>query len=263
MTNREKSINQVLTTSGHTTNYDLPLWEGQDVTSWLTTMNDAMDKIDTAIYDREVEIVNINKDVQAALDNANEASEKAEEAVIEMPNVIKGLADTNTIVDAHGKRLTSAEKAIEGCHTEIQSNTASIAQLQTDVGTIENKLTCKTYKPENELLYAKNLKLVSIRFFPYEALLVIRPQSDFTVAETITILPSNESRVYIKQCFDEMYGVDRYDTIGTSGISVTYGQTEFFTVSPMFTTLEINTLYHDVPITTGFPILLRNMVYRE
>ena len=39
-----------VSTTNHTQNYDLPLWTGEDTTSWLTQMNDAMNKIDDGMW---------------------------------------------------------------------------------------------------------------------------------------------------------------------------------------------------------------------
>lgn len=39
-----------MSATGSTTNYDLPQFEENDIPSWLTDFNDAMEKIDSAIH---------------------------------------------------------------------------------------------------------------------------------------------------------------------------------------------------------------------
>lgn len=46
----EKRATSTVATTNHTLNYDLPLWEGGDITSWIGNLNDAFNKIDSGIY---------------------------------------------------------------------------------------------------------------------------------------------------------------------------------------------------------------------
>lgn len=95
------------TTTNHTANYDLPLWAGEDTTSWLTQMNDAMNKIDDGMVDaksKALEVVGIAADAKKLADET-----KAESAA------------SAKIVASYNDRLTAAEKKIVE-HTQDITN---------------------------------------------------------------------------------------------------------------------------------------------
>ena len=95
------------TTTNHTANYDLPLWAGEDTTSWLTQMNDAMNKIDDGMVDaksKALEVVGI----------AADAKKLAEETKAES-------AASAQIVAGYNDRLTAAEEKIVE-HTQDITN---------------------------------------------------------------------------------------------------------------------------------------------
>lgn len=95
------------TTTNHTANYDLPLWAGEDTTSWLTQMNDAMNKIDDGMVDaksKALEVVGIAADAKKLADET-----KAESAA------------SAKIVAGYNDRLTAAEEKIVE-HTQDITN---------------------------------------------------------------------------------------------------------------------------------------------
>ena len=96
-----------VTTINHTANYDLPLWTGEDTTSWLTQMNDAMNKIDDGMVDaksKALEVVGIAADAKKLADET-----KAESAA------------SAKIVAGYNDRLTAAEEKIVE-HTQDITN---------------------------------------------------------------------------------------------------------------------------------------------
>lgn len=96
-----------VTTTKHTANYDLPLWTGEDTTSWLTQMNDAMNKIDDGMVDaksKALEVVGIAADAKKLADET-----KAESAA------------SAKIVAGYNDRLTAAEEKIVE-HTQDITN---------------------------------------------------------------------------------------------------------------------------------------------
>ena len=95
------------TTTNHTANYVLPLWAGEDTTSWLTQMNDAMNKIDDGMVDaksKALEVVGIAADAKKLADET-----KAESA------------ESAKIVAGYNDRLTAAEEKIVE-HTQDITN---------------------------------------------------------------------------------------------------------------------------------------------
>ena len=96
-----------VSTTNHTQNYDLPLWTGEDTTSWLTQMNDAMNKIDDGMVDaksKALEVVGIAADAKKLADET-----KAESAA------------SAKIVAGYNDRLTAAEEKIVE-HTQDITN---------------------------------------------------------------------------------------------------------------------------------------------
>lgn len=96
-----------VSTTNHTQNYDLPLWAGEDTTSWLTQMNDAMNKIDDGMVDaksKALEVVGIAADAKKLADET-----KAESAA------------SAQIVAGYNGRLTAAEEKIVE-HTQDITN---------------------------------------------------------------------------------------------------------------------------------------------
>lgn len=96
-----------VSTTNHTQNYDLPLWAGEDTTSWLTQMNDAMNKIDDGMVDaksKALEVVGIAADAKKLADET-----KAESAA------------SAKIVAGYNDRLTAAEEKIAE-HTQDITN---------------------------------------------------------------------------------------------------------------------------------------------
>ena len=96
-----------VSTTNHTQNYDLPLWTGEDATSWLTQMNDAMNKIDDGMVDaksKALEVVGIAADAKKLADET-----KAESAA------------SAKIVAGYNDRLTAAEEKIVE-HTQDITN---------------------------------------------------------------------------------------------------------------------------------------------
>lgn len=96
-----------VTTINHTANYDLPMWTGEDTTSWLTQMNDAMNKIDDGMVDaksKALEVVGIAADAKKLADET-----KAESAA------------SAKIVAGYNDRLTAAEEKIVE-HTQDITN---------------------------------------------------------------------------------------------------------------------------------------------
>lgn len=79
-----------MSATGSTTNYDLPQFEENDIPSWLTDFNDAMEKIDSAIHNVSASSGE-PADYQQLKTNVSELSEK-------MTKVIAALKTLNNAV---------------------------------------------------------------------------------------------------------------------------------------------------------------------
>ena len=72
------------TTSAATTNYDLPQWNGEDVTSWMTNLNDAFNKIDSAMWANHTSMAGYDKiasDLQKLADGIQVENAEIREAL--------------------------------------------------------------------------------------------------------------------------------------------------------------------------------------
>ena len=86
-----------VTTTYHTVNYDLPLWAGDDATSWLTQVNDAMNKIDSGIYDAKQsshEVVTIAENAQKLAEETKAESDASAKIVEGYEGRLKTVEDT-------------------------------------------------------------------------------------------------------------------------------------------------------------------------
>lgn len=162
-----------VTTTNHTANYDLPLWTGEDTTSWLTQMNDAMNKIDDGMVDaksKALEVVGIAADAKKLADETkaesaasakivagyNDRLTAAEEKIVEHTQDISNLNTRSDQFDVelHSvqevQKKTTADLATlaakvdtnkSDADTKISANTEAIAKINANVATVSGKVT--------------------------------------------------------------------------------------------------------------------------
>lgn len=162
-----------VTTTNHTANYDLPLWTGEDTTSWLTQMNDAMNKIDDGMIDaksKALEVVGIAADAKKLADETkaesaatakivagyNDRLTAAEEKIVEHTQDITNLNTRSDQFDVelHSvqevQKKTTADLATlamkvdtnkSDADAKISANTAAIAKTDETVATVTGKVT--------------------------------------------------------------------------------------------------------------------------
>lgn len=162
-----------VSTSNHTQNYDLPLWAGEDTTSWLTQMNDAMNKIDDGMVDaksKALEVVAIAADAKKLADETkaesaatakivggyNDRLTAAEEKIVEHTQDITNLNTRSDQFDVelHSvqevQKKTTADLATlaakvdtnkSDADAKISANTAAIAKTDENVATVTGKVT--------------------------------------------------------------------------------------------------------------------------
>lgn len=147
-----------VTTSNHTVNYDLPLWEGDDVTSWLTQVNDAMDKIDSGIYDAKQsshEVVTIAENAQKLAEETKAESDASAKIVEGYEGRLKTVEDTTA---EHTTDLTNLSQRVDTQDTEIHSIKEVEQTILTDVGTLKNSVTKNTSDLETDKTSIENLQ---------------------------------------------------------------------------------------------------------
>lgn len=162
-----------VSTTNHTQNYDLPLWAGEDTTSWLTQMNDAMNKIDDGMVDaksKALEVVGIAADAKKLADETkaesaasakivagyNDRLTAAEEKIVEHTQDITNLNTRSDQFDVelHSvqevQKKTTADLATlaakvdvnkSDADAKITANTEAIAKSDANVATVSGKVT--------------------------------------------------------------------------------------------------------------------------
>ena len=162
-----------VTTTNHTANYDLPLWAGEDTTSWLTQMNAAMNKIDDGMVDaksKALEVVGIAADAKKLADETkaesaasakivasyNDRLTAAEEKIVEHTQDITNLNTRSDQFDVELHSVQEVQKKTTAdlatlaakvdnnktdADTKISANTAAIAKTDENVATVTGKVT--------------------------------------------------------------------------------------------------------------------------
>ena len=129
------------TTSTTTTNYDLPQWNGEDVTSWMTNLNDAFNKIDSAMWANHTAMAGYDKiasDLQKLADGIKVDNADIREA---LRIVQQGMADQLTQLNQAKTDITNANLAISQLQTEDNALSAMIEDLQDDIGRVWSAIT--------------------------------------------------------------------------------------------------------------------------
>lgn len=106
----------------YTQNYRFPQYEENDVTSYLTTYNNTMEQIDTAIHNNETSIIKNTTDIET-LENQQSTTDA------NVTDINNRLADVEIASQGHTARLNGIDQSI----TAIQGD---IANINTELGTI-------------------------------------------------------------------------------------------------------------------------------
>lgn len=129
-----------VTTTNHTANYDLPLWNGEDTTSWLTQMNDAMNKIDDGMVDaksKALEVVGIAADAKKLADETKAESD-------ESAKIVAGYNDRLTTVEEKSKEHTDDVTNLNTRCNQFDVELHSVQEVQkkttADLATLAEKV---------------------------------------------------------------------------------------------------------------------------
>lgn len=129
-----------VSTTNHTQNYDLPLWTDGDKTSWLTQVNDAMNKIDSGMVDaksKALEVVGIAADAKKLADETAAESKASAE-------IVAGYNDRLTAVEKtsaeHTDDITALNTRCDQMDTEIHSLQETQKKTTEDLGTLADQV---------------------------------------------------------------------------------------------------------------------------
>ena len=216
------------TTTNHTANYDLPLWAGEDTTSWLTQMNDAMNKIDDGMVDaksKALEVVGIAADAKKLADETkaesaasakivagyNDRLTAAEEKIVEHTQDITNLNTRSDQFDVelHSvqevQKKTTADLATlaakvdankSDADAKISANTAAIAKTDENVATVTGKVTAlETEVGEVSSATQTNTNAISAINTTIESIKAKDTEQDGKIAANTTEINSLDGRV--------------------------------------------------------------------
>lgn len=217
-----------VTTTNHTANYDLPLWAGEDTTSWLTQMNDAMNKIDDGMVDaksKALEVVGIAADAKKLADETkaesaasakivagyNDRLTAAEEKIVEHTQDITNLNTRNDQFDVelHSvqevQKKTTADLATlaakvdankSDADVKITANTEAIARIDVNVATVSGKVTAlETEVGEVSSTTQTNTNAISAINTTIDGIKAKDTEQDGKIAANTTEITSLDSRV--------------------------------------------------------------------
>lgn len=217
-----------VSTTNHTQNYDLPLWAGEDTTSWLTQMNDAMNKIDDGMVDaksKALEVVGIAADAKKLADETkaesaasakivagyNDRLTAAEEKIVEHTQDITNLNTRSDQFDVelHSvqevQKKTTADLATlaakvdsnkSDADAKITANTEAIARTDANVATLSGKVTAlETEVGEVSSATQTNTNAISAINTAIEGIKAKDSEQDGKIATNTTEINSLDGRV--------------------------------------------------------------------
>lgn len=217
-----------VSTTNHTQNYDLPLWAGEDTTSWLTQMNDAMNKIDDGMVDaksKALEVVGIAADAKKLADETkaesaasakivagyNDRLTAAEEKIVEHTQDITNLNTRSDQFDVelHSvqevQKKTTADLATlaakvdsnkSDADAKITANTEAIARTDADVATMSGKVTAlETEVGEVSSTTQTNTNAISAINTTIDGIKAKDAEQDGKIAANTTEISSLDGRV--------------------------------------------------------------------
>lgn len=149
---RERDLREkTTTTTNSTVNYDLPQWNGEDITSWMTNLNDAFNKIDSAMWANHTAMAGYDKiasDLQKLADGLKVDNAEIREA---LRLVQQGMAQQLAELNQAKQAITNANIAITQLQQEDNALSAMVEDLQDDIGMLPNYIIIKN-EDENPLL---------------------------------------------------------------------------------------------------------------
>lgn len=129
-----------VSTTNHTQNYDLPLWTEGDKTSWLTQVNDAMNKIDSGMVDaksKALEVVGIAADAKKL---AEETSAESKESAETVAGYNDRLTTVETTSVEHTNDITALNTRCDQMDVEIHSLKETQKKTTQDLGTLADQV---------------------------------------------------------------------------------------------------------------------------
>nr|DAH63190.1 MAG TPA: hypothetical protein [Caudoviricetes sp.] len=262
-----------VTTTNHTANYDLPLWAGEDTTSWLTQMNDAMNKIDDGMLDaksKALEVVGIAADAKKLADETkaesaasakivagyNDRLTAAEEKIAEHTQDITNLNTRSDQFDVelHSvqevQKKTTADLATlaakvdtnkSDADTKISANTEAIARTDANVATLSGKVTAlETEVGDLSSTTQTNTNAISAINTTIDGVKAKNTEQDGKITANTTEISSLDGRV---TALEEGGGTKTLPTPIRNGLTLSTNSSSLYTITNSVVIIEDTCVY--------------------
>lgn len=132
--------NPNVTTANKTVNYGLPLWEKDDVTSYMNDMNAAMDIIDNTMHSNALVQHSVLETADDAKSTAEEAMEVANSFNERINNLVTQQTETSSAVEHLQTDVADNTEAIGNLANTDKSLDARVGANEEAIGTLGNKV---------------------------------------------------------------------------------------------------------------------------
>lgn len=139
MTTRD--VQSTVATSQHTVNYDLPLWNGTDITSWQGNLNDAFNKIDTAMFENKTAMLGYQEIADKLEDTNSSTVELVEQVNQQLTDINAKYDEVKAGLQAANQQITEANQAILALQQEDESVKVQMDTMQDDIGKLMEWVT--------------------------------------------------------------------------------------------------------------------------
>ena len=98
-----------MSASNQTTNYELPIFVGTDIPTWLTDFNGAMLKLDTALHNLKLKNDTEDEDIsdlEGAVSDINQAISGMSDDITDLQSAVAGITTKNVITAGMSDNLT-------------------------------------------------------------------------------------------------------------------------------------------------------------
>lgn len=210
----------------YTTNYRIPLYEGNDPTSYLTTYNETMELIDTSLHVLALKVANgeVNDRQFTAEISAIKGRLDTAETII---NTLKTeLAKTNTSVSKNAEDISTLQSQLVEQGTSIKNLLARVSALETSFENFKSAQEQKNNAYEDSLSGLSNYS----------------KKQDLKNAEFTSKIAKNSNNPIYHTCYHANFEAT------TSG-SQTWNDTHSIDLSEKFTEEEYENLKFTVIIT--------------
>lgn len=145
---RERNLKErTATTTNSTVNYDLPQWNGEDVTNWMTNLNDAFNKIDSAMWENHTAMAGYDKiasDLQKLVDDLRVDNSEIRET---LGSIQIGMGEQLAQLNQAKQDITNANIAITQLQQEDNALSAMVEDLRDDIGMMMNWRKWEKFTP--------------------------------------------------------------------------------------------------------------------